>query len=195
MLLIKFVFCIVVDFDEQIDCVGIVCLKWDDMQKYYGVDLVDGILMWVVDMDFCLFVVVQNVVEVVVWYGIYGYLGGNVVYIDVICWWMQYCYGWQVQFDWIMMVYGLVNGMVLCVDVFIQLGDVVVLMILVYYGFVWVICVNGCDVMEFFLVQVEGEYCMDWEGWVVLMIGCEWMLVLCLLYNFGGWVWFEVELW
>ncbi|MTH62728.1 MalY/PatB family protein [Paracoccus shanxieyensis] len=183
-----------VDFDEQIDRVGTACSKWDDMQKYYGVDPADGIPMWVADMDFRPPAVVQNAVEAVARHGIYGYPGGNAAYTDAICWWMQHRHGWQVQPDWIMTVHGLVNGTALCVDAFTQPGDAVVLMTPVYHGFARVIRANGRDVTEFPLVQAEGEYRMDWEGWAALMTGRERMLVLCSPHNPGGRVWSEAEL-
>lgn len=42
------------NFDEVINCFGIYFVKWDMMELIYGVFVKDGIVMWVVDMDFCL---------------------------------------------------------------------------------------------------------------------------------------------
>ena len=39
-------------FDEQIDRVGSHCVKWDMMEKLYGVSPRTGLAMWVADMDF-----------------------------------------------------------------------------------------------------------------------------------------------
>ncbi len=39
-------------FDEIIDRRGTHCVKWDRMEKIYGVPADNGIAMWVADMDF-----------------------------------------------------------------------------------------------------------------------------------------------
>ena len=41
-----------VDFDEKIDRTHTNSLKWDSMEKLYGVSAKDGLAMWVADMDF-----------------------------------------------------------------------------------------------------------------------------------------------
>lgn len=67
----------------------------------------------------------------------------------------------------IFIMYGLVNGMVVCVDVFFKSGDGIVLMIFVYYVFVCVIMVVGCEVVECELVNNNGCYEMDFDVWDV----------------------------
>lgn len=52
------------NFDMKIDCCGMYCLKWDMMELLFGVFLDDGIVMWVVDMDFLVVFVIQDVVQV-----------------------------------------------------------------------------------------------------------------------------------
>ncbi|MEL6888948.1 MAG: aminotransferase, partial [Pseudomonadota bacterium] len=39
-------------FDDIIDRRGSHCVKWDMMEKLYGVPLDRGLAMWVADMDF-----------------------------------------------------------------------------------------------------------------------------------------------
>ena len=40
------------NFDEQIDRIGTHSVKWDMMEKLYGVPAKDGIAMWVAVMEF-----------------------------------------------------------------------------------------------------------------------------------------------
>ena len=40
------------DFDTPINRIGTHCVKWDMMEKLYGVPAEGGLAMWVADMDF-----------------------------------------------------------------------------------------------------------------------------------------------
>lgn len=182
------------DFDEIIDRTGTACSKWDDMQAIYGVAPPDGISMWVADMDFRPPASVQRAVEAMAAHGVYGYPGANHAYTQAIRWWMANRHGWQIQPEWILNAHGLVNGTALCIDALTRSGDAVILMTPVYHAFARVIRAAGREVTEFPLVQSDGEYRMDWEGWAALMTGHERMLILCSPHNPGGRVWSEAEL-
>ena len=41
-------------FDEIIERRGSHCIKWDSMEKLFGVPQQDGLAMWVADMDLSL---------------------------------------------------------------------------------------------------------------------------------------------
>ena len=60
-------------FDDIIDRRGSHCIKWDMMEKLYGVPAGDGIAMWVADMDFRPPEVIQNALNALIDHGIYGY--------------------------------------------------------------------------------------------------------------------------
>lgn len=182
------------DFDEIIDRTGTACSKWDDMQALYGVSPEDGISMWVADMDFRPPASVQRAVEGMAAHGIYGYPGANRAYTDAIRWWMASRHGWEVAAEWILTAHGLVNGVGICVDALTQPGDAVILMTPVYHAFARVTRAAGRGVTEFPLVQVDGEYRMDWEAWAGRMTGREKLLILSSPHNPGGRVWSEGEL-
>lgn len=182
------------DFDEIIDRTGTACSKWDDMEAIYGVAPSDGIPMWVADMDFRPPASVQRAVEALAAHGVYGYPGANSAYLDAICWWMANRHGWAVAPEWILTTHGLVNGVGICIDALTQPGEAVILMTPVYHAFARVARAAGREVTEFPLVEVEGEYRMDWEAWAGRMSGQERMLILCSPHNPGGRVWSESEL-
>lgn len=106
---------------------------------------------------------------------------------------MENCYGWMVDLNVIFIVYGLVNGIVFCIDIYIQLGDGVIVFIFVYYVFYCVICVVDCELVECQMVNKNGWYELDFDVYDVQMIGNEKMVILCLLYNLFGCVWIKVE--
>ncbi len=182
------------DFDEVIERVGTRCSKWDDMEKVYGVSPVDGISMWVADMDFRPPAAVQKALEDVVAHGIYGYPGTHKPYTEAIRWWMANRHGWQVAPEWILTVHGLVNGTALAVDAFTEPGDRVIVMTPVYHAFARVIRASGREVAEFPLAQHDGDYRMDFDAWAGMLTGREKLLILCSPHNPGGRVWSVEEL-
>lgn len=181
-------------FDEEIDRHGTHSVKWDMMEKIYGVPASDGLSMWVADMDFRPPACVQTALENMASHGVYGYYGDDAAYRASICWWMQNRHGWNVDPSWIFTTHGLVNGTALCVDAFSQSGEGVVLFTPVYHAFARVIKAAGREVVECPLALRDGRYEMDFDAYDSLMTGNERMVILCSPHNPGGRVWSRAEL-
>lgn len=181
-------------FDEEINRVGTHSVKWDEMEKLYGVSPKDGIAMWVADMDFRPPACVQKALEEVIAHGIYGYFGDDGDYLAAIQWWMKNRHGWDVEAASIFTTHGLVNGTGLCVQAFSAPGDGVVLMTPVYHAFARVIKAAGRSVVECQMPVVAGRHVMDFDAWDAQMTGAERMLILCSPHNPGGQVWSVEEL-
>ena len=77
-----------VDFDEKIDRTHTNSLKWDSMEKLYGVSAKDGLAMWVADMDFQAPEAVTKAIRGMAEKGIYGYAREDDNYRQAICDWM-----------------------------------------------------------------------------------------------------------
>lgn len=182
------------DFDTRIDRMGTHCVKWDMMERIYGVPADDGLAMWVADMDFRPPQAVQRVVEDMAAHGIYGYFGDDAAYLDSIRWWMQTRHGWTVDTGDIFTTHGLVNGTGLCIDAFTRPGDGVVLTTPVYHAFARTIKAAGRTVVECPLTDTDGRYTMDFAAWDAKMTGTERMFILCSPHNPGGRVWTAAEL-
>lgn len=182
------------NFDEEINRVGTHSVKWDVMEKLYGVSPKDGLPMWVADMDFRPPACVQKAVEDMAAHGIYGYFGDESDYLAAIQWWMKNRHGWDVEAGAIFTTHGLVNGTGLCVQAFTVPGDGVVLMTPVYHAFARVIEAAGRKVVECQLPIVAGRHVMDFDAWDSQMTGGERMLILCSPHNPGGQVWTQAEL-
>jgi cysteine-S-conjugate beta-lyase len=77
------------NFDEEIDRRGTHSMKWDMMEKLYGVSADTGISMWVADMDFRPPACVIDAIARMQDHGIYGYYGDHQAYHAAIRWWMS----------------------------------------------------------------------------------------------------------
>ncbi|MEY4695964.1 MAG: hypothetical protein RIT14_392 [Pseudomonadota bacterium] len=181
-------------FDEPINRIGTHCVKWDMMERLYGVPTQGGLAMWVADMDFRPPACVQRAVEAYAAHGVYGYFGDDAAYLDAIRWWMQHRHGWAVARDEIFSTHGLVNGTALCIDAYTAPGDGVVLTTPVYHAFARTIRAAGRMVVECPLALVNGRYEMDFAAWDAQMTGRERMFILCSPHNPGGRVWTAAEL-
>jgi cysteine-S-conjugate beta-lyase len=181
-------------FDDAVDRRNSHCVKWDMMERLYGVSPKDGLAMWVADMEFRPPQVVQDAVERMAAHGIYGYFGDDGPYLSAIRWWMATRHGWDVAPEAIFTTHGLVNGTALCVDAYTAPGDAVVLMTPVYHAFARVIRSAGREVRELPLAQADGRHVMDFAAWEGRMTGREKMLILCSPHNPGGRVWTADEL-
>ncbi|MEL6960750.1 MAG: aminotransferase class I/II-fold pyridoxal phosphate-dependent enzyme, partial [Pseudomonadota bacterium] len=181
-------------FDTPIDRRGTHCVKWDMMEKIYGVDGQDGIAMWVADMEFRPPKVVQDAVQAMHEHGVYGYFGDDSKYLDAICWWMETRHGWTVDPKSIFTTHGLVNGTAMCIDAFTQPGDGVVLFTPVYHAFARVIDAAGRGIVECEMINRDGRYEFDFDAYDAQMKGHERMVILCSPHNPGGRVWTKAEL-
>lgn len=182
------------NFDEVINRSGTHSVKWDMMEKLYGVPQEDGIAMWVADMDFKPPQCVSDAVAAMHQHGIYGYYGDETAYREAICWWMKTRHNWAVSPEEIFSTHGLVNGTAVCIDAFSKPGDGIVIMTPVYHAFARVIKAAGREVVECQLSNNNGRYEMDFEAWDAQMKGHETMLILCSPHNPGGRVWSREEL-
>ncbi|MFP4238565.1 MalY/PatB family protein [Rhodosalinus sp.] len=182
------------DFDELIDRHGTHSMKWDRMEALYGVPAADGLAMWVADMDFRPPACVTQALRRMADHGIYGYFGDDAAYLDAIRWWLSERHGWDVAPEWIFTTHGLVNGTGMCVDIWTEPGDGVVLFTPVYHAFAKVIRAAGREVVECEMPVVDGRHELDIAAWDAQMTGRESMVILCSPHNPGGRVWSREEL-
>ncbi|MEL6242508.1 MAG: MalY/PatB family protein [Pseudomonadota bacterium] len=181
-------------FDKIIDRRGSHCVKWDMMEKIYGVPVDKGLAMWVADMDFRPPEVVHEALQSLLDHGIFGYFGDDSEYIGAIQWWMLNRHGWVVEPEWIFTTHGLVNGTAMCVDTFTEPGDGVVLFTPVYHAFAKVIRANNRKIIECEMIDDDGRYTLDFDAYDAQMDGSARMVILCSPHNPGGRVWTKAEL-
>ncbi|MEO0930946.1 MAG: aminotransferase class I/II-fold pyridoxal phosphate-dependent enzyme, partial [Pseudomonadota bacterium] len=166
-------------FDHAPDRRNTNCVKWDAMEKLFGVSPDDGLSMWVADMEFRAAPPVQKALQDMVDHGVYGYFGDDSKYHAAIQWWMDARHNWQVDPSWIFTTHGLVNGTAMCIDAFTKPGDGVVLFTPVYHAFARVIAAADRQVVECELTNNNGLYEMDFTAYDAQMTGNERMVILC----------------
>lgn len=182
------------NFDEQIDRRGSHSVKWDMMEKLFGVPAETGLAMWVADMDFRPPMVVQRAIEGMASHGIYGYFGDDSAYLSAIQWWMKTRHNWQIAPESILTAHGLVNGTAICVHTFTEKGQGVAVMSPVYHAFGRVIRQAGRRLVELPLANTNGRYELDIEAWDKTIDPETKLLILCSPHNPGGRVWSVDEL-
>ncbi|MFN3293317.1 MAG: MalY/PatB family protein [Gemmobacter sp.] len=182
------------NFDEIIDRRGTHSVKWDMMEKLYGVPADTGLSMWVADMDFRPPACVQRALQGMLDHGIYGYFGDDRAYLDSIRWWMANRHGWEVAPDWVLTAHGLVNGTAICVQALTAPGDGVAVMAPVYHAFGKVVRGSGRRLVELPLKNAAGRLEMDFAAWDSMIDPGTKMLILCSPHNPGGRVWTVEEL-
>lgn len=182
------------NFDEQIDRRGSHSVKWDMMEKLFGVPADTGLAMWVADMDFRPPQVVQKAIQDMAAHGIYGYFGDESAYQAAIQWWMATRHDWKIDPEAILTAHGLVNGTAICVHAFTQAGEGVAVMSPVYHAFGRVIRAANRRLVELPLTNTTGRYELDIESWDQIIDPQTKMLILCSPHNPGGRVWTVEEL-
>ena len=182
------------DFDTVVDRRNTNSVKWDMLDKIYGVSPDEGIAMWVADMDFQAPPAVNATLKNMADHGIYGYFGNDRAYKASIVSWMQRRHDWRVEPDWIDTTHGLVNAISICLQAYTKPGDGVVLFTPVYHAFARMINANGRKVVESELVQKEGRYHMDLEALAAQLTKKDKVVILCSPHNPSGRVWSVEEL-
>ncbi len=182
------------NFDEIIDRRGSHSVKWDMMDKLYGVPADTGISMWVADMDFRPPECIQRALRGMLDHGIYGYFGDDRAYLDSIRWWMATRHGWDVAPEAILTAHGLVNGTSICVNALTAPGEGVAVMAPVYHAFGKVVRGSGRRLVELPLRNEAGRLEMDFAAWDGMIDPGTKMLILCSPHNPGGRVWTVEEL-
>ena len=182
------------NFDKVTDRRGSRSVKWDSMESNYGVSNKDGIAMWVADTDFPPPACVTNALQSMVDHNVYGYYGDDTDYKASIQWWMKNRHNWPIELDWIFTTFGLVNAVGICVDIFSEPDDGVVLFTPVYHAFARVIENAKRKVVELELRNENGHLSMDFDAYDAQMQGHEKIMIISSPHNPGGRVWTKDEL-
>ncbi len=181
-------------FDQEIDRRGTGSSKWDLMESLYGVSPEDGLGMWTADSDYPTAPVVSEAVREAAETGIFGYGFDSAAYTDAIRWWMETRHHWQIERDWILTAQGLGNAIALCLDVWTEPGDGVVIFPPVYHEFAAKIRKAGRRVVECPLAREGDRYELDLEDAQARLDGSETMLIWCSPQNPSGRIWTADEL-
>ncbi|SMC51445.1 MalY/PatB family protein [Primorskyibacter flagellatus] len=182
------------EFDRLIDRRGTHSSKWDAMEPLFGVSPKDGLAMWTADSDYPTAPCVIEAVRAAADLGIFGYFADPGAYKAAICWWMATRHNWQIEPDWILTSAGLGNAIGLCLDVYTDPGDGVVIFSPVYHEFSGKIRRAGREVVEIPLILDGDRYQIDLDAAQAQLTGAEKMLIWCSPQNPSGRIWTGDEL-
>lgn len=181
-------------FDQNIDRRGTGSTKWDLMEPLFGVSPTDGLAMWTADSDYPTAPCVRDALRAALDHGIFGYHSGNPAYGDAIQWWMQTRHTWKIDPDWIVTTQGLGNAIALCLDVYSDPGDGVVIFSPVYHEFAIKVAKAGRRLVECPLMRDGDTYQLDLDDAQSRLSGNEKILIFCSPQNPSGRVWTADEL-
>ena len=181
-------------FNDKTDRRNTQCTKWDLMEKLFDVSPDDGLAMWTADSDYPTAPCVIEALQKAVNHGIFGYGFESPEYLQSIAWWMQTRHDWDIETDWVLTTQGLGNAIALCLDVWSNPGDAVVIFAPVYHEFALKVEKAGRVLTECPLVREGDTYVLDLDDAQARLTGKEKLLIWCSPQNPSGRVWTADEL-
>jgi cystathionine beta-lyase len=175
------------NFDAIIDRRNTNCLKVDLLNERFG--NANLIPLWVADMDFRTPGFIVNAIKKRCEHEIFGYTFASDAYYKSIVEWLYYKHRWTVKKEWLSYIPGIVKGIAFVLDCFTRPGDKVIIQPPVYHPFRLVPEMQGRQVVDNPLKQVNGLYQMDFEHLESLIDKQCKVLILCSPHNPGGVVW------
>ena len=181
-------------FDKIIDRRGTHSSKWDKMEKLFGVSPEDGLAMWTADSDYPTAPCVIDAVKRAANHGVFGYSWEYPEYLNAVAWWMKTRHGWDVDPQWVLTSQGLGNAIALCLNVWSEPGDGIVIFTPVYHEFAHKVRKNNREVGDCPLALNGNRYELDLDDAQSRLTGNEKILLWCSPQNPSGRVWSEDEL-
>lgn len=174
---------------------GVCAYKWEDMLQKKPDAAEDVVPFSVADMEFYTCPdITRGLAEYLDTHTL-GYGGPTGEYLQTVCDWMRQQHGWEIAPDWIVPTCGVVPAIHTAVKAFCQPGDGVIVFTPVYYPFYSAAELNGCVIRRCPLVNVDGEYSIDFP--LLEELAKEertTMLIFCSPHNPVGRVWSREEL-
>ena len=150
------------DFDTLVDRRGSGDVKHAAMQQTYGRD--DLIGLWVADMDFATPDFIVDAIRERLEHPVLGYTVEPEDFRPAIVDWIASHHQWEVKPEWLSYIPGIVKGIGLVVNCFLEKGDKVIIQPPVYHPFRLIPENNGYEVVFNPLIEQEdGTYAMDFE--------------------------------
>lgn len=176
------------DFNLQIDRRGTGDVKHSALKEKFGRD--DLLGLWVADMDFATPDFILDALRKRLQHPVLGYTVEPEDYRPAIVDWLASRHGWQICPEWLSYIPGIVKGIALVINCFLQKGDKVVIQQPVYHPFRLVPENYGHQVVYNPLKELpDGTYTMDFEQLeTVCDASCK-LLILSNPHNPGGQVW------
>ncbi len=177
------------NFDKKIDRHNTGALKFDVLQERYG--NADLLPLWVADMDFETPPFIVDALRERLAHPIFGYSTVPADYRASIVDWLRERHGWQVRPEWLSYIPGVVKGIGMAINVFLEKDEKVIIQPPVYHPFRLTVQGNGREIVNNPLRRNEddGSLAMDFENLEKVADEKCRMLILSNPHNPAGIVW------
>jgi len=177
-------------FEQVIDRSKSNSIKWDWMDKVYGIEDASDILpMWVADMDFAAPQAVIDALFERIEHPIFGYSYMGDRCKTAVQNWLLDRNGWQTQNEWMLFHHGVVPAIASVIESFTQIGDRILITPPVYPLFFSIPQKQGRKVVESLLIEEKGHYILDFVSFEKQLKQGVKLFILCNPHNPGGMVW------
>lgn len=176
------------DFDKIIDRRGTGALKTDALQERYGSG--DLLPLWVADMDFETPPFITEALQRRMEHPIFGYTIEPYDYWQTVAQWIADHHDWQVKPEWLTYIPGVVKGIGMALNVFVEKDEKVIIQPPVYHPFRFVVEGNARQmVLNPLRENADGTLSMDFDNLAAVADEKCRMLILSNPHNPGGIVW------
>ncbi len=176
------------DFDKTIDRQHTGALKYCALQQTYGRS--DLLPMWVADMDFATPDFVVEALRKRMEHPVFGYTVEPGDYWPTVVQWIEQHHQWHVERDWMTYIPGIVKGIGMAINVFVEKDEKVIIQPPVYHPFRLTPLGNKREVVYNPLIENEdGGYSMDFRQLEEVCDERCRMLILSNPHNPAGILW------
>ncbi|CQR73768.1 Cystathionine beta-lyase PatB [Sporomusa ovata DSM 2662] len=180
------------NFDATISRQGTGCRKWDSLDSVFGRK--DILPFWIADMDFATPPGVVEALKEKVEHKVFGYhTRDNSFYKAAIDWEMER-HGWGIKQEWLLNTPGVVPSISFAILALTEPGDQIIVQPPIYPPFFACVTKNGRQLIENPLINIDGNYVLDFDDLERKMSPKVKMLLLCSPHNPVGRVWTKEEL-
>lgn len=162
-------------------------LKYGALQEIFGTT--DLKPMWVADMDFKTPDFIIDAIRERLEHPVLGYFDYWESYYDSIKWWTKNRHDFEIQKEWICFSPGIVPALGICVSVYTEKGDNVLVQPPVYHPFYYAIENQGRKSLLNPLIEKDGEFFMDFEDLETKLKKGVKLMLLCNPHNPVGKRW------
>lgn len=176
------------NFDKIVDRRGTGALKTDALQERYG--SADLLPLWVADMDFETPPFITEALQRRIEHPIFGYTIEPHDYWQTVAQWIADHHDWQVKPEWLTYIPGVVKGIGMALNVFVEKDEKVIIQPPVYHPFRSVVEGNARQmVLNPLRENADGTLSMDFDNLAAVADEKCRMLILSNPHNPGGIVW------
>ncbi|GKV70008.1 cystathionine beta-lyase PatB [Sporosarcina sp. NCCP-2716] len=178
------------EFTQTIDRRNTTSMKWDRMDRIYGVDNTKDILpMWIADMDFKAPQAVLDALQKRLDHGVFGYSYVCEGCRDAVREWFLKRHGFEPKNEWMLSHQGVVPAIASVVETLTDEGDTILITPPVYPPFASVPSLQNRVLEECMLTEQDGTYTFDLERFEEALKKDVKLFIFCNPHNPGGIVW------